>query len=89
MVEGWRAFKSTWEDFGVEATEYRELDDEHVLVLVRFSGRAKTSGLDLAQMRTQQANVFHIRASKVTRLTLYFNRDGALADLGLTPDTGT
>jgi ketosteroid isomerase-like protein len=82
MVEGWRAFKSTWEDFRVESQDYRDLDHEHVLVLVRFSGRAKTSGLDLAQMDTQQASLFQIRAGKVTRLSLYFDRDRALADLG-------
>jgi ketosteroid isomerase-like protein len=83
MVEGWRALKSTWEDFRAEATEYRDLDDERVLVLVQFSGRAKTSGLDLAQMRTLQASLFQIRAGKVTRLILYFDSDRALADLGL------
>jgi ketosteroid isomerase-like protein len=83
MVEGWRAFKSTWEDFRAEPEEYRDLDHEHVLVLVQFNGRAKTSGLDLAQVRTLQASLFQIRASKVTRLILYFDRDRALADLGL------
>ena len=89
MVEGWRAFKNTWEDFRAEPQEYRDLDHEHVLVLVQFNGRAKASGLDLAQMHTQQASLFQIRASKVTRLILYFDSDRALADLGLAPDTGT
>jgi hypothetical protein len=66
-----------------EPEEYRDLDHEHVLVLVRFNGRAKTSGLDLARMRTLQASLFRIRASKVTRLILYFDSARALADLGL------
>jgi ketosteroid isomerase-like protein len=83
MTEGWRAFKSTWEGFRAQSEEYRDLDDEHVLVLVQFNGRAKTSGLDLGQMRTLQASLFQIRASKVTRLILYFDSDRALADLGL------
>ena len=59
---------SAWEDFRAEADEYRELDDERVLVLVHFSGRGKTSGLDLGQMRRRGANLFHIRDGKVTRL---------------------
>jgi ketosteroid isomerase-like protein len=83
MVDGWHAFKSTWEDFRGEATEYRDLDDEHVLVLAHFRGRAKTSGLDLAQMTTQQASLFRIRDGKVTNLTLYFDPGRAYADLGL------
>jgi|SRR5271165_2823070 len=88
MVEGWRAFKSMWEDFRAEVAEYRDLDAEHVLVLARFHGRAKLSGLDLAQMGTQQASLFQIRAGMVTRLVLYWHSDRAFADLGLSPEGG-
>jgi ketosteroid isomerase-like protein len=63
--------------------EYRELDDERVLVLIRRSGHGKTSGLELGQMRTQGAALWHIRDGKMTRLVDYFDRDRALADLGL------
>jgi hypothetical protein len=38
----------------LEAEEYRELDDNRVLVLNREYGRGKTSGLDLAQMRARE-----------------------------------
>jgi hypothetical protein len=34
-------------------------------------------------MRTHGASLFHVRNSKVTRLALYWERDRALADLGL------
>src|SRR5271168_3203322 len=61
MAEGWRAFQSAWEGFRSEPMDYRELDDEHVLVLVRFIGRAKTSGMDLAQMPTKQASLVQLR----------------------------
>jgi ketosteroid isomerase-like protein len=89
LAEGWREVLSAWEDFHAEIEDCRDLDPEHVLVLQRFGGRGKTSGLDLAQMQTRSAHVFEIRDGRVTRLTHYFDRDRALADLGLTPEGDT
>jgi ketosteroid isomerase-like protein len=86
MAAGWRTWVSAWEEFRVEAEEYRELDGERVLVLNRFGGRGKTSGLDIGQMRAKGANLFHIRDGKVIRVVLYGGRDRALADLGLARD---
>jgi ketosteroid isomerase-like protein len=76
-------FLSAWEDVRIEADEYRELDCERVLVLTRGSGRGKTSGLELAQMRTHGAHMFHVRNGKVTRFVVYWDRSHAFADLGL------
>jgi ketosteroid isomerase-like protein len=78
-----RNFLSAWDDLRMQADEYRELDDERVLVLGRLIGHGRTSGLELGQMRTNGACLFHMRGDKVTRLVLYWNRDRALADLGL------
>jgi ketosteroid isomerase-like protein len=86
MIEAWGKFLSAWEGHRVEAWEYRELDAERVLVLGRFVAQGKTSGLDLQQTRTEGASVFHIRVGKVTRLVIYFDRERALADLGLAPE---
>ena len=84
MAEGFRSAVSGWDDFRAEAEEYRELDDGRVLVLLRAgSGRGKMSGLEIGQMRTRGANVFHIRDGKVTRLVIYLDRERARADLGL------
>jgi ketosteroid isomerase-like protein len=55
MAESFRDYASAWRDLRVEAGEYRELHDEPVLVLTSRSGRGKTSGLELEQMRTQGA----------------------------------
>jgi ketosteroid isomerase-like protein len=55
-------------------------------VLLQLSGRGKTSGLE---MRTRVAGLFHVRDSKVTRYVFYWDRDRALADLGLAPEAGT
>ena len=83
MALAWREWLSAWEEFHVEADEYRELDEERVLVLARFAGRGRTSGLEIGQIWTKVASVFQIRAGKVTKLLLYTDHRRALADLGL------
>jgi hypothetical protein len=82
-TEAWGGFLTAWEGHRVRAEQYRELDPERVLVLGHFIARGRTSGLDLQQTRTDGANVFHICEGRVTRLAIYFDRDRALADLGL------
>ena len=70
----------------IKADEYRELDDERVLVLIHWGGRGKTSGLEIEQMRTKGAQLFHVRGGKVTRFVTYWDGERALADLGLAPE---
>jgi ketosteroid isomerase-like protein len=83
MAASMRAWISAWEDFRVQAEEYRELDAERVLTLVRLSARGKASGLELGQMLTKGANLFHIRVGRVSRVVIYADRERAFADLGL------
>jgi hypothetical protein len=82
MAEANRHFLSVWEDFRVEVDEYRELDGERVLVLISRGGRGKTSGVELAQIQTEGAFLFHIRSGKVTRLVVHYERERAFADAG-------
>ena len=89
MAEAWTGFLSPWEALRVEADEYRELDGERVLVLSRFSGRGKTSGVDLRQIPTTASSLFHLRGGKVTRLIQYWDHERALADLGLASGAGS
>jgi hypothetical protein len=88
MVDGWRGILRAWEKHRVEAEDYRELDDERVLVITHVIARGKTSGLDLGQIGTKGAALFHVRDGKVTGLVLYTVCDRALADLGLAPEGG-
>jgi hypothetical protein len=86
MAEAWSEFSlSSWQEMRAKAEEYREIDDERVLVFTAASGRGKTSGLELGQMRVKSAALFHIRGGKVTRLVTYFDRDNlpAFTNLGL------
>ena len=54
-----------------------------VLVLDRFSGHGRASGLDVGEIRTEGAQLFQIRGGKVIKNVAYADRDHALADLGL------
>lgn len=83
MAAAWREWLSAWREFHVEASEYRELDHERVLVLLRFAGQGKTSGLEIGQVWTEGASVFRIREGTVVQLLLYTDAQRALADLGL------
>jgi ketosteroid isomerase-like protein len=83
MATAWRQWGSAWEGFRMEPEEFRSLDAERVLVLTHYSGRGKTSGLEIGQVRSKAANLFHIRAGKVIRYVVWFDCERALADLGL------
>jgi ketosteroid isomerase-like protein len=83
LAEGWRSWLSSWEEYRSVVGEYRELDGERVLTLVRRTGRGKTSGLELGQIGTNGATLFHVRGGKVRRFVFYLDRERALADLGL------
>jgi ketosteroid isomerase-like protein len=81
---------SVWHDARVKAEEYRELDTERVLVFFfQSGGRGRTSGLEIGQLHAKAAGVFHIRDGKVTKLVVYWDRERALADLGLAPEGGS
>jgi len=81
--EGWRALLGTVDDARPTAQEYRDVDEERILVLGCLRGREKSSGAAVEQLR---ANLFRIRDGKVVRLIFYWDRGRAFADLGLSPD---
>jgi ketosteroid isomerase-like protein len=83
MAEAWGDVLRAWQDFYAQAEEYRELDGERVLVTFAYRGRGRTSGLDLGELRVRAASIYYVRDGKVTRLVSYWDRDRALADLGL------
>lgn len=56
---------------------------DRVLALIRRSGRGKTSGMELEQLRTEGATLSHLHEGMVTRIVNYFDRQRAVADLGL------
>jgi ketosteroid isomerase-like protein len=82
-----REFLSTWDQLRTEAQEYRQLDDERILVYIHNRGRGRTSGMEVDQLMGYGANVWFLRDGKVVKVVMYWDRARALADLGLAPDT--
>ena len=80
MAARWREFLGNWDEFRTWTDGYRELDDGRVLVLMRLSGRGRTSGLEVEQTGM---TIFQFAHGKVTGLLFYNDRDHGFADLGL------
>jgi ketosteroid isomerase-like protein len=83
MWEGWREILSAWDDWRVREISYRELDGERILALVDFAGRGRASGMDAATLHGRGANLLYLRDGVVTRFVAYWDRERALADVGL------
>jgi ketosteroid isomerase-like protein len=83
LADAFRDWLSAFAGFRVQASEFRELDDERVLTLSFAGGHGKASGLDIRQTEARTAHLFHLRGGRVTKLVVYFDRERAFADLGL------
>jgi ketosteroid isomerase-like protein len=83
MAESFGNMLGAWDGLRIHAEEFRVLDDERVLVLTRYDGQGKTSGLNLGGVHARAAEVYHVRNSRVTRVVHYYDRDRAFADLDL------
>ena len=81
MDRAWREALGAFDELRAEADAYEDLDHERVLVLMHFSGRGKTSGVDVGGIQMNGANLFHIRDGKVTRLVTYWDRRHLPADV--------
>jgi hypothetical protein len=84
MGDAFREVLNAYAGYEVVAEEYRELDHERILVLHRYNGRGRTSKIEIAQIASKGADLFHISHGRVTKLILYWQLRRAFADLGLT-----
>jgi ketosteroid isomerase-like protein len=79
-----RAFLQQWidmfEGFWFEAVEFIDAGEDQVVVIERFGGRAKISGIETEQT---QAVVSTIRDGKIARCREFMTRDEALEAAGL------
>src|SRR2546430_11240316 len=61
---GGLAILGPFEDARIAAEEYRDLDEERILVLVHNSGRGRTSRLEIEHGHVKAADAFHVRGNK-------------------------
>jgi ketosteroid isomerase-like protein len=73
-----REWLSPWEQWRVEAEEYIPAG-EHVVVLCRYTGRGKGSGVDV---NSEGAHLWTFRDGRAVRLEIFSSRDRALAAAG-------
>jgi uncharacterized protein len=74
-----REWLSPWEDWRCQAEDYLTTDD-FVLVLCRYTGRGKESGVDVD---TQGAHLWTMRDGRAVRLEVFSTRRRALEAAGL------
>jgi hypothetical protein len=83
VAAGMRDLLDAWEGFCGDVEECRDLDSERVLVLNQQPRRGKKGGVELGLLHPKGARVFHVRDGGVVRIVNYWDRERALADLGL------
>lgn len=83
LAKAFSGILSAWDDFRIQADEFRDLDGQRVLVLDRYNGSAKASGVRLADVQPRGATLFHVQHGRVTKMVVYWERETGLADLGL------
>jgi hypothetical protein len=83
MQDLFRGWLGSFAEFGISVEDVIDLDRERVLALTSVRGQGKTSGVDLARTGSKTAHLFELHAGRVTRLVVYFQRERALAELGV------
>jgi hypothetical protein len=71
---------SAWESWAVTATDFIDVDENRVLVLLDVRARSKTHQVE---MPIDAANLLTLRDGRVARLELFFERAQALEAAGL------
>jgi len=74
-----REVSDTWEEVHAAADEVRDLGDR-VLVLGRFAGRGRGSGVPVD---APQGIIYDLRAGKISRIRAYLDHGEALRSAGL------
>jgi uncharacterized protein len=73
-----RTWLSGWQDWRIEAEDFLEVGD-HVIVLTRYRGKGRGSGVEVDQ---EGAHVFRIRDGRVVRLEIFADRQRAIDSVG-------
>jgi hypothetical protein len=80
FATGFRDWLSAWESWVVTPTEFIDVDEDRVLVLIAIRGRSKTHHVE---MPIEAANLWILRNRKVVRLELFLDQEDGLEAAGL------
>jgi ketosteroid isomerase-like protein len=84
MVAWWSDQLHLWEGQHIEAEDYVEIDEDRVLVLTHPQGADSFSGVSVDELGgSAGAHLVHVREGLVWQLVVYWDREDALAALGL------
>jgi ketosteroid isomerase-like protein len=87
--DGFRQFYADitddWDDYAPDAHEIRDIGDDRVLVVGKFHGRGKASGMEV---ETPAVWVCDLRDAKITAVRFYNDEQAALEALGLSQQQG-
>jgi ketosteroid isomerase-like protein len=78
--------REVWEDWRIEAERFEDAGDDRVLVIERYGGRGRESGVEL---QGRAAAIWTLRQGRVVGLEIGIPIDEAYAALGLTPPSPT
>ncbi len=80
LVRAWREWLSAWETWFITPTEFVDVDDERVLVLMKVRARSKTHRVE---MPVEGANLLTIRDGKLARLEMFLDQNEAREAAGV------
>ena len=76
-----RRWFGTWDELQITPERFIDVDDNRVLVLLKFTGRGKGSG---ARVSMRTADLFTLGHGKIVKMTGYLDQSDALGAGGLT-----
>ena len=83
-IDGFRSafgdWLSAWETWVVTPTDFIDVDESHVIVLLNIRARSKTHQVE---MPVEGANLLTLSDGKLARLELFFGHEQALEAAGL------
>jgi hypothetical protein len=80
FVSGFGDWLSAWQSWVITATDYINVDENRVLVMLDVRARSKTHQVE---MPFEGANLLTLRDGRLARLELFFDRSQALQAAGL------
>ena len=80
VIDFWRDYLDTWDEFALEPIEIREAGEDQVVVIHDQSGRGKESG---ASFELRSATIFSLRDGRLVKLEFFRTPEEALEAAGL------